>query len=188
MIDRAAEGPRDGFVRLATIDDGQAIGEVHAASWQSGFGHMLDLEFLERAAAGRRNGWQYAIAHLLEQSNLLLVAGRDERVLAFSQSGLPDEGGADREIFAFYCHPLAWGTGLSDALMRETCDVRSVAASRTVLWTPEQAHRAQHFYERCGFARTGRTRNEALSDWQRTPAHQEVQAVEYARDLNRGRP
>ena len=68
--------------------------------------------------------------------------------------------------------------------MRETCDVLSTAASRAVLWTPEQAHRAHRFYKRCGFARTGRTRNEALSDWQRTPTHQEVEAVEYARDLS----
>lgn len=172
------------FVRLATTDDGHAIGEVHAAAWQLGFGHVLGREFLERASAGRRDGWQYAIAHVLALSNLVLVAGRDAHVLAFSQSGQPDDGAANLEIFAFYCHPVAWGTGLADALMHETCAVLSTGARRAVLWTPSEAHRARRFYERCGFRRTGRTRSESLSDWQPTPTYEEVAAVEYALSLS----
>jgi GNAT superfamily N-acetyltransferase len=172
------------FVRLATTDDGHAIGEVHAAAWQAGFGHFLDIEFVERAAAGRRNGWQYAIGHALALSNLVLVAGRDARVAAFSQSGRPGDGGAALEIFAFYCHPREWGTGLADALMQETCAVLSTGARRAVLWTPEEALRAHRFYERCGFTPTGRARVEPLSDWQPTPTYEEVVAVEYERLLS----
>jgi GNAT superfamily N-acetyltransferase len=170
----------DIFVRLAKAEDGPAIGEVHAAAWQLGFGHMLGGEFLERAAAGRRNGWKYAIAHVLAPSNLVLVAGRDLRILAFSQSGPSDDGAAGLEIFAFYCHPVAWGTGLADALMHETCAVLSTRSRRAVLWTPQEADRARRFYERCGFRPTGRTRSEPLGDWQPTPAYEEVAAVEYA--------
>jgi GNAT superfamily N-acetyltransferase len=175
-----ATGSADIFVRPATAEDGPAIGEVHAAAWQLGFGHMLSGEFLERAAAGRRNGWQFAIAHVLAQSNLVLVAGRDTRVLAYSQSGESDDGGLGLEIFAFYCHPVAWGTGLADALMQETCAVLSTRASRALLWTPQKADRARRFYERCGFRRTARTRTETLGDWQPTPTYEDVAAVEYA--------
>jgi GNAT superfamily N-acetyltransferase len=181
------EGPAlhsaDTFVRLAKAEDGPAIGEVHAAAWQLGFGHMLGGEFLERAAAGRLNGWQYAITHVLALSNLVLVAGRDTHVLAFSQSGQPDDGDAGLEIFAFYCHPVAWGTGMADALMQDTRAVLSTRARRAVLWTPNEAHRARRFYERCGFTRTGRTRSEPLSDWQPTPTYEEVAALEYALSL-----
>jgi RimJ/RimL family protein N-acetyltransferase len=171
-------------VRLATTDDGDAIGEVHAAAWQLGFGNMLHREFLERASAGRRNGWQYAIAHVLALSNLVLVGGRDTRILAFSQSGEPDDGGTDLEIFAFYCHPVAWGTGMAEILMHETCAVLSTGAQRAVLWTPSEAHRARRFYERCGFRLTGRMRGETLSDWQPTPTHEEVSAVQYSLSLS----
>ena len=171
------------FVRAATTDDGDAIGEVHAAAWQLGFGHVFQREFLERASAGRRNGWQHAIARVLERSNLVLVGGRDARVSAFSQSAQPDDGGTDREIFAFYCHPAAWGTGVAEALMHETCAVLSTTARRAVLWTPSEAHRARRFYERLGFALTGRTRSETLSDWQPAQTYEEVAAVEYSRSL-----
>lgn len=184
MIDRPAEHSAELFVRLATIDDGRAIGEVHAAAWQFGFGHMLGAEFLKRASAGRLNGGPYAIARVLGLSNLVLLAGRDAHVLAFSQSGRPDDGGADLEVFAFYCHPVAWGAGIADALMHETCAVLSTAARRAVLWTPNEAHRARLFYERYGFRRTGRTRSEPLSDWQPAPTYEEVAAVEYALPLS----
>ena len=183
MTEATGVDSADIFVRLAKAEDGPAIGEAHAAAWRLGFGHLLGVEFLERAAAGRRNGWQYAITHVLAQSNLVLVAGRDTRVLAFSQSGQSDDGAAGLEIFAFYCHPVAWGTGVADALMQETCAVLSTRARRALLWTPNEAHRARRFYERCGFRRTGRTRNEPLGDWQPTPTYEEVAAVEYARSL-----
>jgi GNAT superfamily N-acetyltransferase len=173
----------DVFVRPATTDDGPAIGEIHAAAWRSGFDHFLSVEFLERAAAGRRNGWPYAITHVLALADLVFVAGRDDRVLAFSQSGRPEAGGRDLEIFAFYCDPIAWGAGLSEPLMRETCMALSEGTNRATLWTPEEAHRAHRFYERCGFSRTGRTRTERLSDWQPTPSHEDVAAVEYALQL-----
>jgi GNAT superfamily N-acetyltransferase len=184
VIDGAVPDSADAFVRLATPDDGPAIGEVHAAAWQLGFGHVLGGEFLERASAGRRNGWRYAIARVLARSNLVLVAGRDTHILAFSQSGQPDDGGTDPEIFAFYCHPVGWGTGLADALMLETCAALSTRARRAVLWTPGEAHRARRFYERCGFMLTSRTRVETLSDWQPAPAYEEVAAVEYERTLS----
>ena len=171
-------------MRPATTDDGHVIGEVHAAAWQLGFGHMLDAEFLERASDGRLNGWPYAIAHVLARSNLVLVAEQDAHVLAFSQSGQPDDGGPDAEIFAFYCHPMAWGTGIADALMHETCELLSTGARRAVLWTPNEARRARRFYERRGFRHTGRTRSEPLSDWQVTPTYEEVAAVEYALPLS----
>ena len=183
MTDGPVPHSAEVFVRLATTDDGDAIGEVHAAAWQTGFGSVLHREFLERASAGRRNGWQYAIAPALARSNLVLVGGRDTHILAFSQSGQPDDGGPDLEIFAFYCHPVAWGTGLAETVMRETCAVLSTGARRAVLWTPSEAHRARRFYERCGFRLTGRTRGEPLSDWQPTPTYEEVAAVEYALSL-----
>ncbi len=184
---RVIEGPGspspDSFVRLATAEDGLAIGDVHAAAWEAAFGHILSGEFLERAAAGRRSGWQYAIAQVLAGSNLLLVGGRDDDIMAFSQSGQPGDGSAGSEIFAFYCHPVAWGTGIADALMDETWAVLSTRAGRALLWTPSEAHRARRFYERHGFRRTGPTRSEPLSDWQPTPTYEEVPAVEYALSL-----
>jgi GNAT superfamily N-acetyltransferase len=168
-------------VRLGTVEDGPGIGEVHAASWEAAYESFLDPEFLRRAVMGRREGWRFAISHVLSRSHLVLVAGYNDRVLAFSDSGLNDEHTA--EVFGFYGHPEGWGSGLAALLMEETCAVLSTVASRVVLWTPDQAHRARHFYERMGFALTGRTRTEELSDWGADPTFAPVATVEYERDL-----
>jgi hypothetical protein len=65
-------------------------------------------------------------------------------------------------------------------------DTPSSTYSRCRIWfsSPGAAYRAHRFYERCGFERTGRTRSEPLGDWQRTPAYEEVDAVEYALSLS----
>lgn len=170
-------------MRPATTDDGRGIGVVHAAAWRAGFGHLLDTAFLARACAGRLDGWRDAIGPVLELRNLVLVAGQGADIWAYSQSGEPDDDGEGLEIFAFYCHPTAWGTGIADALMGETCGVLSTAATRAILWTPSGAARAQRFYERWGFVRTGRDRVETLGDWQPSTTYEDVGAVEYARPL-----
>jgi GNAT superfamily N-acetyltransferase len=172
------------FVRVATERDGPAIGEVHAASWLAAYARILDPEFLERAATGREQGWQFAMSRVLVPSNLVLVAGYEDRISGFSHSGPTDDGSDALEIFAFYCHPQSWGSGLADALMHETCGVLSTAAHRALLWTPREAHRARRFYERTGFRLTGRTRTEELNDWTRTPTRAIVSVVEYFRDLS----
>ena len=182
MVSRSSPNPGARFVRCASTADGPSIGTVHAAAWEEGFGHMLDADFLARACAGRREGWGDAIAVILGLQNLVLVAGQGADVRAYSQSGEPDDG-EGLEIFAFSCHPADWGTGLAGALMHETCGVLALRASRAVLWTPVAAHRAQRFYERCGFAPTGRRRVETLGDWQPVPTSRDVEAIEYARPL-----
>jgi hypothetical protein len=52
-------------------------------------------------------------------------------------------------------------------------------ASEVFLWTPRDAHRARHFYEKVGFRATGQTRAERLTDWV-TDGMVECPAVEYA--------
>ena len=75
------------------------------------------------------------MSRVLAPSNLVLVAGFEGRILGFSHSGPPDDGSKALEIFAFYCHPEAWGSGLADVLMHETCAVLSTAAQSRSLST-----------------------------------------------------
>ena len=182
MIDEAGSPAQ--FVRLATTGDGVAIGDVHAASWEAGFDHFLEIEFVEPrppvvGTAGNTQSGTYSGCRIWCSS-----PDETRRCSAFSQSGRPDEGGAALEIFAFYCHPREWGTRLAEALMQETSAVLSTGARPAVLWTPEEAQRAHRFYERCGFTRTGRARTERLSDWQPAASYEEVVAVEYERSLS----
>ena len=124
-----------------------------------------------------------AIGPILDLHNLVLVAGQGADIWAYSQSGEPDDGSEGLEIFAFDCHPTAWGTGMADALMGETCGVLSTAASRAVLWTPSGAARAQRFYERRGFVRTGRGGSRPSATGSRRPPTKTCPSSSHARPL-----
>lgn len=60
-------------------------------------------------------------------------------------------------IHAVYVHPDARGSGASTALMRAAVDAaRAKGALRVALWVNERNAAARRFYERFGFAMTGR--------------------------------
>ena len=86
------------------------------------------------------------------------------------------------EIYGFYSHPVAWGSGLASELLAETCSRFAMHSDRVILWTLREAARARRFYEKSGFELTGGQRVETLSEWT-TDASAEAPAVEYAKSL-----
>ena len=127
------------FVRAATTNDGDAIGDVHGAAWQVGFEHLLPRRVL--GARGRPGGVTDGLMPLPACSTRRIWCSSPGATIGYWRSrtaGSPTDESADLEIFAFYCHPNAWGTGIAEYLMRETCAVLSTRASRAALWTPER--------------------------------------------------
>ena len=164
-------------VRRVLDTDGAAIGAAHAAAWLAAYTHIFEPDFLAAAAESRRVEWPRVIQGLLAAPNLLMVGEVDERVVAFIHvTATPAVETA--EISACYCHPEAWGTGISVALMERTKLAVGERASRVVLWTARDAARARRFYEKAGFHVTGNTRDETLTNWT-TGASADCPAVEY---------
>jgi N-acetylglutamate synthase-like GNAT family acetyltransferase len=117
----------------------------------------------------------------LAQPNILLVGAVNERVVAFAHAvpaTVPDMA----ELTGFYCHPDAWGSGISAALMTPTKAALADRVSEMFLWTLRDSARARRFYEKVGFRLTGSTRCETLTNWT-TDAAAERSAVEYATTL-----
>jgi GNAT superfamily N-acetyltransferase len=166
--------------RAATEADGLDIGAVHGASFAAGYGHIFDPAFLERSVVGRARAWPRVIGDLLRQSRSIVVATVDDRIVAFSNSGPADDGGGTGEIYAFFAHADVWGTVVASTLMAETIAVLARDWDTITLWTLEGAHRAQHFYEKAGFERTGAQRVEPIGDWL-TNAIVECRAIEFRR-------
>jgi GNAT superfamily N-acetyltransferase len=152
-------------VRAAEAADGAAMGVAHAAAWTEAYAVLFDPEFLSRAVAGRRAGWPHAVGRLLEEGGVLLVGTLGGDVVAFAHAGAASGEPAVAEIYGFYSHPVAWGTGLASLLMAETCGRLRPRWDRAVLWTHRDAGRARRFYEKAGFATTGRERVQTFSDW-----------------------
>ena len=76
----------------------------------------------------------------------------DGRVVGFGHVGLANGGVADGELYGFYVHPEAWGTGVADALI-ERCHV--ALANRfdaALLWVLTDNPCARRFYERNGWS------------------------------------
>jgi len=165
-------------VRDAAAADGEAIGEAHAEAWIAAYGHIFDPDFLRRAAEGRRSGWSHSIQRLLAAPNILLVGEVNRRVKGFAHA-TPSPEARRAEVCGFYCHPDAWGTGVATQLMAKCLVALDEDASEVFLWTPRDAQRARHFYEKVGFHATGQARAERLTDWM-TEGVVECPAVEYA--------
>jgi len=164
-------------VREAVEADGVAIGEAHAASWLAAYGGIFDSEFLGAAAESRRTGWPTAIRDRLAPPHVLLVGVLNGRVVAFVHA-VPATAAEVAEIAGFYCHPVAWGSGVSAALMLDTKLTLADDFRDAFLWTLREAARARRFYEKVGFELSGNTRDQALTDWS-TGAAVERPAVEY---------
>jgi GNAT superfamily N-acetyltransferase len=152
-------------VRRAVGADGPAIGDAHADAWLAGYGHAFDLAFLARAAESRRAGWPQALTRILTEPGFVLVAELDGEVVAFAHAGPAHDGRGIGEIYGFYAHPNAWGTGVATALMAESSAELARVWHDVILWTLETASRARRFYEKVGFIATGGTKSEALTTW-----------------------
>lgn len=153
------------LVREATTDDAKAIGEVHADAWRVAHRDLFEPDWLRRLVAERRDQWAERMAAREYARNTLLLAVRDDRVVAFVYFGPHAEGGSDGEIFDFYAHPTVWGSGIAWTLMDKAWELLREARFRRVrLWTMAGANRARHFYTAFGFEESGQTREHDFGD------------------------
>ena len=161
-------------VRDAAIDDADAIATAHIDSWRGGYRGLVPDEYLdaEAFATSRRDRWRAWTWHTSAASRLFVVSVHS-RLVGFGysgperldpdidHSGLPSRG----EVYGFYLHPTAWGSGGAGALMSR-CEefLRDEGYASAVLWVLRDNPRARAFYEKAGWSFTGQESNFALAD------------------------
>ncbi|MBM7772451.1 RimJ/RimL family protein N-acetyltransferase [Actinokineospora baliensis] len=161
------------LVRDAGAADAAAIGEVHAEAWRVSHRDLFESRWLAAFVERRRGAWRDRLA-AQRPDDVVLVAQRGDRVVAFAwYHGHPDNR-HDAELCALYAHPTAWGTGVAQALVDDVL-LGATAYRRIRLWTLFGATRARRFYTRAGFAETGLIRERDYGDGR------PVLEVEYAR-------
>lgn len=167
-------GPRS--VRHPTRDDAQDVGETHASAWEEGYSALFDPGVLEELVGVRRTMWVRVFADPEFDLESMLVVESDGQVVGYSHFGVSDEDETQGEVFGFYAHPRVWGTGVSSELIVATLAELSVRSLRPVIvWTHAGADRARAFYEKSGFALTGRRRISTVN-----PGAIDVPEVEYS--------
>ncbi|WP_432947152.1 N-acetyltransferase family protein [Kribbella sp. CA-253562] len=151
-------------VRRAMADDGDAVGEIHAAAWAAAYAPFFDEQFAAREIKSRLTRWHDRIS---SGEGIVMLGSVDGRPLAMAwvmesatRSGLA-------EIYSFYGHPDGWGSGVAAALMEATLQVlRDDGFTRVHLWTLRDTAQSRRFYSKCGFAETGATQTRDFGDGQ----------------------
>jgi ribosomal protein S18 acetylase RimI-like enzyme len=190
------------LVRAAHIDDADDLAAAHVEGWRVGYRGLFPDEYLDshEFASERLERWRAWTWNALGRSTLY-VAELDRRVVGFAhigpereqpecdQSGrpaVPALAAAVRgEVYGFYLHPDAWGSGCAAALMdHATSQLIEDGYDSAVLWVLRDNPRARRFYERAGWAATGRS---LLWPGPQTaaPPPEPVNEVEYATVLAR---
>ena len=160
-------------VRDADIDDADAIATAHIDAWRAGYRGVVPDEYLdaEEFASSRRDRWRSWTWHQVPESRLFVVSLQG-RVVGFGHAGpehvvahgieSPDsepgnEDGTRGEIYGFYLHPTAWGSGGAGALMSR-CEefLRDEGFTSATLWVLRDNPRARAFYEKAGWLATGK--------------------------------
>jgi GNAT superfamily N-acetyltransferase len=160
-------------VRHAVPGDGDALGEIHAASWEAAYAPFFDPQFAAGAVRDRRTQWHQRIA---EGTGTILLAAFDGRPLALSYSSPSSTRPGYAEIYSFYGHPDGWGRGVAAALMAHTLrSLREDGFAGVHLWTLRDTPQSHRFYIKSGFTETGAVTTHDFGDG--NPLEQ----VEYAR-------
>lgn len=148
-------------IRVATVEDAEAIAATHIHSWQEIYKDFIpesilkDLSIQERAQQ-----WTY----LIKQNVKVLVIEIDSKIVGFaSVCAFRDDSidGIKGEISAIYLHPDYWRRGLGTKLCHAALSELSGAGYKTVyLWVLSDNHQSRKFYESLGFQVTGATKME----------------------------
>jgi ribosomal protein S18 acetylase RimI-like enzyme len=156
-------GAADVVVRMARLEDAEAIGRIHVAAWQRTYAEAMDPDFLARLDPARRaEVWRERITG----PAAVAVAERGGGVVGFVCYGasLDEDGsGATGQVYAIYVDPPVVGTGAGAALMNHA--VAGLAAAgfpEAVLWVLATNPLARSFYERGGWRPDGGSQAEAL--------------------------
>lgn len=145
-------------VRAATVEDANAIAEVHVETWRETYtGLMPDRFFDASVLDGRRRMWR-SILSLDPVPGAIVVAQRDGAVVGFAFAGSsqhPDaskgvEPTRDLHLFSIYLLAAEHGTGAGSALLSA-----ALGDQPAQLWVLSANDRAREFYERNGFRADG---------------------------------
>ncbi len=151
-------------IRDATASDAPALANVHVLSWKFAHRGLFPDEVVEGLSfEERERSWRETLANP-SPGKMVLVADRAGEVLGFTSFGPtrdPFSQPGIGEVYEFFVHPDAIGTGVGDALFQDTLARFKDEGFRTVtLWVVEGNERAQRSTAGSGCAPTapGRSR------------------------------
>jgi ribosomal protein S18 acetylase RimI-like enzyme len=173
-------------IRHATVDDAEAIADVHARSWQVAYVDLLPAAMIDEMVAGTARRVIRLRGQISGPSPVKVwVADQGRVIVGFALIGPttePDLPVGTGEVYAIYLAAEAWDQGIGRALMaRAVHDLEDMGFARAVLWVLTSNMRARRFYEAAGWRPDGATKVEER-------AGGSMDEVRYGRTLRGGDP
>lgn len=145
----------DVVVRPATVDDADAMGQVHVLAWPAAYVGLMPRDYLDRLDAGQRaEMWRRTLSQPRDPA-ANLVAAVDGEVVGFASFGPEgfDQQAGDGELYAINVRPDRWGVGAGRALLAAVH--AGLGYRSAVLWVAPANQRARAVYERYGWCSEG---------------------------------
>jgi len=143
-------------IRLATVDDADALAAVLVAAWRMAYAGQLPAEFLSGLdLAAWADRWREILTDPGEYR--ALVAEQDGELTGIVSVGPDPERSTVGRLYALYVAAPQLGTGLGHQLHEAGLQVlRDRGLTSVELWVLRGNERAITFYERHGWSRDGR--------------------------------
>lgn len=146
------------MIRKAQPGDEACLAYIQTESWKAAFSHILSEADLRRAADWERTTQMYA--RLLQKGELhILIEEVDGTAHCIACWGKNRDGLEDdvAELYCIHSLPGRWGQGYGSPVMRQVLrEMEKSGFREAVLWVFAENSRARKFYEKHGFAPTGR--------------------------------
>ena len=142
-------------IRIANNQaDAESASKIHALGWKSGYRGIFSDKLLDSIPL---HFWteHFNRTHETRQLALCRVDGEDIGAVTYGLSrDYPDKNAG--EIWSFYFLEKTWGKGYAVPFMHFIVEqLQSKDCAVLYLWTLNDNIRAQRFYEKCYFRRTG---------------------------------
>ena len=140
--------------KTTNADDFEAIGNLYATSWKTAYQGIVPQAYLDELSGSR---WASRLATSDYDSYVLLQGNTyigTSAIAPAREEGMAGWG----EIISFYLLPEYWGKGYAKPLFSYVINALQQGGWQNVyLWTLSENLRAQRFYEKQGFEKTGET-------------------------------
>jgi GNAT superfamily N-acetyltransferase len=172
ILCRGVEGRtlRNTEIVLGKPTDGDALRDVHVATWAATYQRRVPHPFYEeRLAQHRVQDWDQIVRRQSSSGGGVLVAKSGGRITGFCQYGPSEEDGEDPalvgHIHRLYVEPARQRTGVGRALLAVATDrLRQEGTFAATLWVLESDDRARAFYEALGWKPNEKRKSSPTAD------------------------
>jgi L-amino acid N-acyltransferase YncA len=138
-------------IRLATVDDADAIAETHVASWKATYRGIVPQDYLDSLSVQQRaDRWRSSL--IAPSAMNIYVADLGGAICGFASGGpaRAEIPGFSGELYAIYLHPDAFLRGIGSRLFRAITEDLQFSGHRSMYVWVLADNPSRGFYERLG--------------------------------------